>query len=586
MLGPTDHPGASTSEGLGTFRASDTNGRTIHPPTVRLLLACLLAALAVTACEADPGPEQAEETPTAVPDETPTPDPEPTPDDEPEALGSYGVSAGDPDAVEAGMSVLADGGNAVDAAVAAAYAVGVVEPFASGIGGGGAAIVVVPGEDPVAYDYREVVPEDGAIPTSNTGIPGFVAGMETLTSAHGTWDHSDLLTPAITLAEEGTDTSPLVAERLAGAANRLPTGELPHLYPGGGPLRAGEPLVQEELADTMRSIAEGGASAFYEGELAEGISSGTDGVDTTSLASYEVQSATPPSGSFAGYEVVGAAPPLPGVALVQMLQVAEALGIEDHEPGSADFVHTLAMSWRLAEQFVAWDLGDPDFVDVPVAELTDPERNAALAEQIPMDTVLSVDPGQPRGGLDDGNTTHVTVVDADGMVVSMTNTLTNFWGSGQYTHGFFLNDQLNRFSIGQGAANEPDAGRRSVSWSLPAMVLDGDGRPVLGIGSPGGKRIPIVLAQVIVRWGVHGESLEEAVNAPRFHLEGTTLEFEEAPGADLDADLRGRGYGAIGTQTALYFGSVQALELDRDAGEVVGAADPRREADWRADRRP
>lgn len=579
------HPVAA--EPLGTVEDQPPRtGRTIHAPIRRLLVAVLLGVLAVTACETEPETEDPGETPEEVTEPTPTPTATPTPEeDEDEGLGAYGVSAGDADAVEAGMSILADGGNAVDAAVAAAYAVSVVEPFASGIGGGGAAIIVVPGEEPVAYDYREVVPEDGQIPASNTGIPGFVAGMETMIESHGTRDHGEVLAPAVTLAEEGTDTSPLVADQLAGAAHRLPTGDLPHLYSGGRPLSAGDHLVQEELGTTLRSIADGGAAAFYEGDLAEQIAAGVDGVDTTSLAAYEVQSTTPAMGTFAGYEVVAAPPPLPGVALVQVLQVAEALGIAEHDPGSADFVHALAMAWRVSEQFVNWDLGDPDFVDVPVDEITDPERNAALAERISMDSVLPVDAGQPRGGLDAPNTTHLTVVDADGMLVSMTNTLTNFWGSGQYTNGFFVNDQLSRFDIGQGSANEPEAGRRSVSWSLPAVVLDGDGRPVLGLGSPGGKRIPKTLAHVIVRWGAHGESLEEAVQAPRFHLEGTTLELERSLGGDTDTDLRGRGYSAVDTQRpALYYGSVQALELDHAAGEVIGTADPRREADWAADR--
>jgi gamma-glutamyltranspeptidase / glutathione hydrolase len=591
MCGRSGRTGAHpvAAEPLGTVELQPPRtGPTIHAPIRRLFVAVLLGVLAVAACEAEPETEDPGETPEEATEGTPTPAATPTPEedgDEDEGLGAYGVSAGDADAVEAGMSVLADGGNAVDAAVAAAYAVSVVEPFASGIGGGGAAIIVEPGEEPIAYDYREVVPEDGRIPASNTGTPGFVAGMETLVDSHGTRDHGELLGPAITLAEEGTDTSSLVAEQLAGAAHRLPTGDLPHLYPGGSPLSAGEPLVQEELAATLRTVADGGAAAFYEGELAERISTGIEGVDTTSLAAYEVQSTPPARGSFAGYEVVAAPPPLPGVALVQMLQVAEALGIAEHEPGSADFVHSLAMAWRLSEQFVNWDLGDPDYVDVPVDELTDPERNAALAEHISMDSVLQVDAGEPRGGLDAPNTTHLTVVDADGTLVSMTNTVTNFWGSGQYTAGFFLNDQLSRFDIGQSSANEPEAGRRSVSWSLPAVVLDGEGRPVLGLGSPGGKRIPKTLAHVIARWGAHGESLEAAVDAPRFHLEGSTLELERSLGNETDADLRRRGYSAVDTQRpALYFGSVQALELDHEVGEIVGSADPRREADWATDR--
>lgn len=173
------------------------------------------------------------------------------------------------------------------------------------------------------------------------------------------------------------------------------------------------------------------------------------------------------------------------------------------------------------------------------------------------------------------------MVDAEGTVVSMTNTLTNFWGSGQDVGGFFLNDQLNRFSVG-GGANQPEPGRRSVSWALPAMVLDAEGRPVLGIGSPGGRRIPTIEGNLLVRWGLLGQSLQDAVNAPRVHLEGDTLQFERLPDDDVAAALRSRGYTLEVPAPIYYFGSVQALEIDYDAREVRGAEDPRRAGTWRA----
>ncbi len=552
--------------------------------------ALMAVVLALAACTPEPPEERgpspdANEAGSADPAPEPSPDPEraedPDPPDPPEeepSLGRYGVSAGDEDAVAAGMQILRAGGNAVDAAVATAVAVSVVEPFASGVGGGGAALIAGPGMDPIAYDYREVVAADGRIPASNIGIPGFVAGMARLQQEHGALDLDVLLEPAIALAREGTSTSATVAAQLRNAAYRLPVGELPHLFPDGSALATGDPLVQEDLAETLEVIGEDGPEALYTGRLADTLAEEVTGIDAASLAAYEVQRSRPPSGPFAGLEVVGAAPPLPGVALIQMLQIAEALDVAAHEPGSAGFVHRLAMAWRAADQTVTTDLGDPDFVDVPVAELTSPTENAELAAAIPMDRLLAVDPSQPRGGLT-GNTTHLTVVDGDGMMVSMTNTLTNFWGTGQYSQGFFLNDQLGRFSIGRHGANVPEPGRRSVSWSLPAMVLDQDGRPVLGLGSPGGRRIPLVLTQTLVRWALHDQPLSEAVAAPRFHLEGSELLFEELPPPDVAADLRQRGYASLSVPPQPhYFGSVQALEADHDVGAVIGAQDTRREA--------
>lgn len=564
-------------------------------------LAALTAlALLLVACEADepdepfdeppapaePEPDEDDDEPEDAgdePDEAAEDEPdEPDEAEEPQGPGAYAVSAGHPAAVDAGMQVLEAGGSAVDGAIAAAVAVSVVEPFASGIGGGGQTLVAAPGEDPLAYDYREVVPDDGQVPAVGTGVPGFVAGMERLHDEHGEAEWADLLAPAIDLAE-GAETSGLMHEQLVAAAGRLPVGDLPHLYPGGQALAPGAPLEQPELAETLRRLADGGAEVFYEGAMAEELGAAATGVDAGSLASYEVQRSEPPRGEFGGYEVVGAAPPLPGSTLVQQLQIVEAAGGAEAAPGSADAIHATAMGWRAARAHISSDLGDPAFVDVPTDVHTDAERNAAIAADIPPDGLLPVDPGQPRGGTDP-NTTHVTVVDADGQTVSMTNTLTNFWGSGQYALGFFLNDQLARFSIGQGGANVPEAGRRSVSWSLPAMVLDGEGRPVLGIGTPGGERIPNVLTQVLTRWALHGQPLEEAVAAPRYHLEGSALQVEQQLGGEVTGELQARGYTGVEVRPALYFGSVQALEVDYDAGEVSGARDDRREADWRADR--
>lgn len=553
-------------------------------------LAVLAAACTPPAPEAPPAPQPAPDGDADDPDgdAQPTPAPEeeadeqddveedaPPPEPEP-ALDSHGVSAADPAAVEAGMEILAAGGNAVDAAIATAVAVSVVEPFASGIGGGGAALVIREGEQPRAYDYREVVPADGRIPANDTGVPGFVAGMAELHADHGTLELAELLEPAVRLAREGAETSPTVAAQLRSAAYRLPVAQLPHLFPNGQPLDAGEPMVQEELADTLEELQTSGLDAFYDGAPAERLASAVTGIDRASLADYDIQRSTPPSGRFAGLEIVGAAPPLPGVALVQLLQVAEALGVAAHTPGTAEHVHDLGLAWRTAERAVATELGDPDFVEVDVDGLTDQDRNQALAEEIDAEQALAL---AASGGGPGGNTTHLTVVDTDGSMVSMTNTLTNFWGTGQVVDGYFLNNQLGRFSIGSGGANVPEAGRRSVSWSLPAMVLDDAGRPVLGLGSPGGRRIPTILGQVLVRWALHDQTLQEAIDAPRFHLEGRELQFETLPSDEVLAALRRRGYTSRSVpELPYYFGSVQALEIDHDAGEVRGARDDRRDA--------
>ncbi|MFP4635442.1 MAG: gamma-glutamyltransferase family protein [Nitriliruptoraceae bacterium] len=525
----------------------------------------------------DGGPPPASDGEADPPDEEPD---EQREEPEPSAPQAHGVSAGHPDAVEAGIEVLEQGGTAADAAIAAATASAVVEPFTSGLGGGGAALVLEQGERPRAYDYRDVVPADG-IPPSNTGVPGFLAGMERLRVEHGTLDLDELLAPAISLAD-GAEVSGLLAERLASDAGALPVGELDQYYPDGAPLPAGATMVQPELADTLRTIAEDGAEAFYDGELAARLAGSVPGIDAGSLADYEVQSSTPPSGTFADLTVIGAAPALPGTSLIQQLQLAETLDLDELDPGSADFVHALGASWRIALARQQWELGDPDFVEVPVDELTDVELNRELADanDLALDRVPVIDPNAPLGGTDP-NTTHITAVDSEGTMVSMTNTITNFWGSRDHALGFFLNDHLRRFDLGQGGVNQPEPGRRPVTWSLPTIVADDEGRPVLGLGSPGGPRIPNVLAAAIARWGLHDQPLEQVVEAPRFHVEGTTVSVESGY-AGLRDELLARGWTDVTEPVGrLYFGSIQALEIDYDAGELRGATDPRREADHR-----
>jgi gamma-glutamyltranspeptidase / glutathione hydrolase len=526
----------------------------------------------------DVAPESSEDE--VVEDEEPAEEPPPE-DDQDEAL-DHAVSAGDEAAVDAGLSILEAGGSAVDATIATAFAISVVEPFASGLGGGGAALVAVPDADPEAYDYREVVAADGEIPDSEIGIPGFAAGMRALHDDHGELAWERLLEPAITMADEGVAATAIVADQLRSASYRLPVGELTDFFPEGEPLDEGDLLVQPELADTLQRLADGGPDDLYTGLLAEELSAGVEGIDPVSLSEYRVQREPPSRGAFGSYDVVAPAPALPGPTFVQQLQIAEAAGVGEVAPGTADHLHRLLMAWRIADASITDNLGDPAFVDVPVDALTDPERNAEIAAEISDDSL--VDPGSATAAADGaGNTTHITVVDDDGTVVSMTNTLTNFWGSGEQELGFFLNDQMRRFSIGVDGTNDAEAGRRSVSWGLPVLVLDEQGRAVLGAGSPGGRRIPNILANVLTRWVLHDESLEQAVEAPRFHLEGDLLELETLRSEDVVDDLLARGYsGAEVPDPVYYFGSVQALEIDHDTGEVTGATDPRRQGTWDA----
>lgn len=544
-----------------------------------LTLSSIAVLLAVSGCAGEPeAPPPAPASPS-----TSTPSPSNEASTSPEAaveLEQYGVAAAHPEAVQAGMQILEDGGNAVDAAIATAFAISVVEPYASGIGGGGATLLAGPTMDPVGYDYREYVAEDGDIPSSGTGVPGMVDGMATLHEAHGSMEWAQLLTPAIELADGGFEVTELLAQRFRSDWGPASIEGLDHFHDGGQPLATGDTLVQAQLADTLTTLAEQGPEDFYTGSIAEKLTR-VDGLDATTLANYETKEAPPVRGDFGDYEFVSAAPPLPGAAIVQQLQLAESLGVADSTPGSADYIDQLSTAWQTANQSVFEYFGDPAFVEVPTDRLTDAEANAHLAEPAVVHT-----PADERAEITAGNTTHITVVDSSGLTVSMTNTLTSFWGGNEseYVGGFFLNDQLSRFEAIDTPANQPEPGRKSVSWSAPSLVLDDQGRVTMGIGTPGGHQIPNILTAVLVPWALHDTPLQDAVDAPRHSLQDGVLALEEQPSPEVVDLMNQRGWEPqVTTRADAVFGSVQALEINYDDGSVIGATDTRRDADFAVD---
>jgi gamma-glutamyltranspeptidase / glutathione hydrolase len=501
-------------------------------------------------------------------------------DDEP-ALGAYGVTSSHPEAVQVGMDVLEAGGNATDAAVAVAYALGVVEPFGSGPGGGGSLVLHPSGGEPVAYDYRETVPASGETPASDIGVPGFVAGMEHVHREHGSIELPDLIEPAARLAEDGIEVSDYLNDRLRAAAARLPIHLAPRFFPDGAAIGVGETLRQPEYAEALRAIQEGGAEVMHGGELGQEVAETVSGIELSDLEDYEVMEVEPAIGSFRDHDVIGGGAPTSGPTVVQILQIAEALGVRDMEPGSADAHHAIAQAWRLALNDRTELIGDPSVEDIPLPEIIERDHTDQLAELVPDDAFAPVEDGEPAISPET-DTTHIVVVDRDGTMVSMTNTLSNFFGSGLPVSGFFMNDQLKNFAPDPESVNHPAPNKRPRSFIAP-MILARDGDPVMGIGSPGGRRIPMVTAQVLINYASHGQDLETSVAEPRFHLEGQLMQTEEQLPDEVVSDLNGRGY-EVTTEIPVteYYGGMQALQIDHDAGEVDGIADERRPGDWAA----
>ncbi|MFB5660303.1 gamma-glutamyltransferase family protein [Alteribacillus sp. HJP-4] len=497
-----------------------------------------------------------------------------------ETEDNYGVTASHPLAAEAGMEVLENGGNAADAAVAVSYALSVVEPFGSGIGGGGQALHLDSDEEtPSVYDYKVTAPSKDEKNGKVTGVPGFVEGMDTLHSEHGSASFDDLIDPAIELAEDGFEVDPILAERLDGAISRVDVEELDHFYPDEEPIESGETLKQEELADTLTKIKEDGASTFYEGELGESFTDEFPHVDAEDLEDYEVTEPEPVQGEVNGGTIFSASPPLSGVPFVQSLKLAEHLDIEETEDDETQFAHLMSEISRVTNNDKINEVGDPSNEDVDADELVSDDYIEELADEISTTDLGTDSAGEDEAAEDENtDTTHFVVVDEEGTMVSATNTLSNFFGSGEYVDGYFANNSDKYFSDLSSSPNSYEPGKKARSSTAPSIFVNDD--RILGIGTPGGQRIPNVMTQVLARNFYFDETLEEAVDEKRFHGYKGTFFAEPGLSEDVTDDMEERGYSIRTNHHTMFFGGIQALEVDAEDGSVTGIADERRGGKW------
>ena len=512
------------------------------------------------------------------------------------------VASAHPAATAVGVEILRKGGNAVDAAVAVAFALSLAEPNASGVGGGGFMVVRMAGEAPVMIDYRESAPA-GATPEryyapgvdfaartaegpDAIGVPGLVAGAALALDKFGTMELAEVLAPTVRLAREGITVSPklngMIVDEMEKIA-KFPAAAAIYL-PDGLPLEAGSVLKNEDLAATLERIAAGGARAFYEGPVAEAIAaemSRLGGVlGAEDLRTYEAKLREPVKGTYRGWDIVSAAPPTGGgTHLVELLNIVETFDVKGLGRGSARLLHVLAEAMKMTFADKAANSGDPDSFVLPVATFTDKAYARTLAARI-REGQARFDYAPPSLVIPESeSTSHLSVADEKGNVVALTQSINSFFGSGVVVPGtgVLLNNHLADFDGTAGGPNAIGPGRRPASSIAPTVVLR-DGRPVLVIGTPGAARIVSALAQIIVNIVDFGLGLDEAIEAPRIHCLTETLAIEGRFPAGVVEALESWGHPVkLYPDWDNYFGGAQAILIDSRNKMLYGAADSRRD---------
>ncbi len=509
-------------------------------------------------------------------------------------------------ASEVGADILRAGGNAVDAAVAVGYALAVVHPCCGNIGGGGFATIRMADGTDTFFNFRETAPGaarpdmylDAAgepVPGLSTigykavAVPGTVLGLEVMRETHGTMSREALMAPAIRLARDGFPLGEADAAMLAAVAEDL--AEQPNVtaifFRDGAPLKAGERLVQTDLATTLQAISDGGPGAFYSGAIAAKIvaaSAANGGIlARRDFADYTVRETVPLRCGYRDVEIISAPPPSSGgTTICQILNVVEGWPIGEMGYASAQSVHLLAEAMRHAFVDRNFLLGDPDFVENPVERLVSDEYAAAIRAAIDPEratTSKAVNPGTPPH--EGTETTHYSIVDEDGNAVAVTYTINGLFGAKVIADdtGFFLNNEMddfttrpgapNMFGLVQGEKNAILPGKRPLSSMSPTIVTK-DGRLFMVTGSPGGPRIITTTVATIMNVVDFGMDVREAVDAPRIHHQWLPDQIFAEPMAlstDARATLEARGHKIVDADA---WGAAAAIFAAPDENEPDG----------------
>ncbi|MFU2508880.1 gamma-glutamyltransferase [Pseudoalteromonas sp. ASV78] len=525
------------------------------------------------------------------------------------------IAAANPYAAQAGQTILAQGGSAVDAAIATQLVLTLVEPQSSGIGGGTFMLYYNKQHNKLtSFDGRETAPShadetlfldengnaapwiEAVVGGRSVGVPGILHAFATAHKQYGKLAWAELFKPAIALAEQGFEVSPrlhaLLAKQINPGVTKLPVIR-DYFFPDGKPLAVGTIKKNQPLADLYKRIADVGIDAFYKGENAQQMVSAVKNsvvapgtLALTDLANYQSKQRDAVCTPYHAYKVCSMAPPSSGgVAVLQILALLEDKNMAQFQPNSAQALHYFSQASRLAFADRNVYMGDPDFADIPTTELLD-KRYVAQRAKLISERDQKAEAGQPRPLLsyaqDDAyelpSTTHVSIVDREGNAVSMTSSIEMAFGSTVMVNGYILNNQLTDFALsprknGKLLANRVEAGKRPRSSMSPVMVFNNDGSLRLVVGSPGGSRIINYVAQVVI--GVLDWQLtaQQAIDLPRITNRNSYTSLEKGTAIEaITADLKKRGH----TVKVVDLNSgLHAVEVTNST--LVGAADPRRE---------
>jgi len=512
-------------------------------------------------------------------------------------------------ASQVGADVLSSGGNAVDAAIATGFALAVTHPTAGNIGGGGFMVIRFPNGQSTAIDFREKAPlashpemwldESGQYSSEvhhrsykAVGVPGTVAGFDKANRLYGVAAWADLVQPAIDLAGEGFELSESLAGSIARFASRSPyEATVSAFTKGGAPYQVGESWSQPDLARSLERIRDDRRDGFYQGETASLIAAemrrGGGLITLEDLSRYQARERATIQGTYRGYDVISMPPPSSGgVAIVTMLNILEAYDLSGMGHNSAEYIHHLAEAMRRAYRDRAQFLADADFSDVPVQRLTSKEHATWLRRNIDSEHASVSHPTDVEMPPESPETTHYSVVDADGMAVSVTYTLESGYGSGIVVPGagFLLNNEMGDFNAGPGLTNESGLigtaanlarpQQRMLSSMSPSIVAR-DGALVAVIGTPGGRTIINTTLQLILNMVDFGMSITEAVAAPRIHHQWLPDRIRvESNGISAQMQSQLEQMGHI-VQVGGRQGSANSIGVDLTTGERIGAPDPR-----------